>query len=83
MWYIFDRIMLLADQHDAFLVDLSGQVTLEATESSDVLATVEGIEGEVVIKTTESPAGSWLVHQVIVPGGDEELIPWSVPDTSQ
>jgi len=83
MWYLFDRIMLVADRHDAFLVDLSGPVSLEASESSDVVATVEGIEGEVVIRMTESPSGNWRVHQVIVPGGNKEQIPWSVPDGSQ
>lgn len=79
MWYVFDRIMLVADRHDAFLIDLSGPVSLEGSESSDVVATVEGVEGEIVIRMTESPSGNWRVHQVIVPGGDEELIPWSVP----
>lgn len=83
IWFVFDRIMLLADRHDAFLIDLSGQVTLEATETAEVLASVEGIEGEVVIRMTESPDGNWRVHQVIVPDGDEEVIPWSVPDPSQ
>ena len=80
VWYFFDAFMLVADEHDAFHIDLSGQVTLEPTESSDVLASVEGIDGEIVIKMTESPGGDWRVYQVIVPGGDAEDFPWSVPN---
>jgi hypothetical protein len=85
----FDDLMLGAEKRSAFLVDLSGRVTLEAIGAPkavdehhvvDVTATVEGVEGEVVFRTVQVPvSGKWRVLQVIVPGGNEELIPWSVP----
>lgn len=81
-WYIFDRIMLLADANDALLIDIV-PVSLTAGESTgdraDVVAELEGIEGDVTIRLTKSPRGDWRVRQVIVPGGDETQIPWSVP----
>lgn len=82
-WYVFDRIMLMAERHDAFLVDLRGGVTIsESTEDvgeATVTATVDGIEGEVEFRLTLSPVGKWRVRQVVVPGGDESRIPWSAP----
>jgi len=83
MWYLFDRMMLLADRHDAFLIDLSGEMTVtdETVEEdhTDVSATVVGIDGVVTFRMAQAPSGRWRVVQVIVPGGDEESIPWSTP----
>jgi len=84
-WYIFDRIMLFADRHDAFLIDLSGPVNVTGEGPStgwgytDLTAEVEGIEGDVTFRMTETPSGRWQVFQVIVPGGEEQSIPWAVP----
>jgi len=74
--------MMIANRNDAYLIDLSGNVT-PGNESSvgddaEVVSVVEGIEGEVRFRLTQSPSGRWRVHQVIVPGGDEDIIPWSV-----
>ncbi|MCP4964770.1 MAG: hypothetical protein GY926_06000, partial [bacterium] len=81
-WYVFDRIMQLADANDALLIDVS-PLSLTAGETTgdtaDVVAELEGIEGEVIIRLSKSPKGNWRVRQVIVPGGDETQIPWSVP----
>jgi len=84
-WYIFDRIMLLADRHDAFLIDLSGQVNVTGESPSagwgytDLTAEVEGIDGDVTFRMTQAPSGRWQVFQVIVSGGEEQSIPWAVP----
>jgi hypothetical protein len=82
-WNIFSQIMMIADRNDAYLIDLSGEVTVGGEslvgEDVDVLSTVDGIEGEVRFRVTKSPSGRWRVHQVIVPGGDQDMIPWSVP----
>lgn len=82
-WYIFDGIMMIADDHDAYLIDLSGEITLgeesQVGEDVEVSSVVEGIEGEVRFRLVQSPSGRWRVFQVIVPGGDETAIPWSVP----
>jgi hypothetical protein len=86
-WYVFDSIMLAAKADSALLIDLSGETVIERVEDSqtksgetavDVVARVEGTEGEVVFRMTQAPSGRWRVYQVIVPGGDEELVPWAV-----
>jgi hypothetical protein len=87
LWYLFDSLMLLADRHQAFLIDLSGpvEITGETTEGpfdyTDVTARVAGIEGEVTFRMSQAPSGRWRVFQVIVPGGDTRLVPWAVPTT--
>jgi len=82
-WYIFDEFMMIADRNDAYLIDLSGDVTLgeesHVGDDVEVSSVVEGIDGEVRFRLTQSPSGRWRVYQVIVPGGDETAIPWSVP----
>lgn len=97
--YIFDSIMLFAEEQDAFLVDLRGDVQILRTEDNtipayddpeadsedetplpvvDVIASVEGIEGEVTFRMVPTPSNRWQVMQVIVPGGDEKMLPWSI-----
>lgn len=82
-WYLFDVMMTTADEHDAYLIDLSGAVTIseesQAGDDAEVSTVVEGINGDVRFRLVQSPTGRWRVYQVIVPGGDEDLIPWSVP----
>lgn len=86
MWYLFDRLMSLADNNDALLIDLSspeslGPEDITADGEATAAGEFEGIDGTVTIRLTENSLGRWLVHQIIVPGGDEEQIPWSVPPT--
>jgi hypothetical protein len=82
-WYLFDRFMLVADEHDALLLDLSNEASFGEGEVDGERATVRAemsrVEGEVTFHLTRSPGGRWHVHQVVVPGGDEAAIPWSVP----
>jgi len=82
-WYLFDRMMLFAGRHDAFLIDLTGNVIVTdqkvEADHTDVTATVAGIEGTVTFRMTLSPSGRWRVQQVIVAGGDTKSIPWSTP----
>ncbi len=101
--YLFDSIMLFAEERDAFLIDLRGDVeilrqedtTIEAYDDPedgdddetplpavDVIASVEGIQGEVSFRMVPTPSGRWQILQVIVPGGDEEVMPWSVVSES-
>jgi hypothetical protein len=89
MMFWFDELMLGAEKHSAFLIDLRGRehisgrrpaTTDEGYPAIDVTATVEGISGEVAFRTVQIPSsGKWRVFQVVVPGGNEEFIPWSVP----
>lgn len=83
MWWVFDQLMLVADEHDAFLIDLSDVAGLELGDTNDDEATVigefDGIDDPIQIVLRKDQADRWLVHQVIVPNGNEEQIPWSVP----
>jgi hypothetical protein len=87
-WFAFDQIMLTAKERSALLIDLSGKITVADSQDSktvdgdaavDVTARVEGIEGEVIFRMVQAPSGRWRVFQVVVPGGDEEIVPWAVP----
>lgn len=81
-WYVFDQVMLLADRHGAFPIDLSGKVTLGDAriegESAALTASVTGIGDGVEFRLERSPSGRWKVLQVLLPGGDPEAIPWGV-----
>jgi hypothetical protein len=84
-WYFFDLFMLMADENDAFLIDLSTDVELgdlnQSEDEADVSASVAGIDGDVAIHLTRNAHGRWRVRQVIAPRGNEDQIPWSVPST--
>jgi hypothetical protein len=89
--FLFDTVMLDAAEHDALLIDLGGDVTVGSSKQSttkyddpavDVTTKVDGIEGDVVFRMVQSHSERWRVFQVIVAGGDEEKIPWSVPSTT-
>lgn len=86
--YLFDVLTLAAIENDGLLIDLRREVEILGSEPSqtssgdpavDVRAVVEGIDGKVIFRTVTAPSGRWRVQQVIVPGGDVEQIPWSVP----
>lgn len=84
-FYLFDTIMLAAKEHSAFMVDLNGNLSIaqvnkvDGARQADVYATVEGIEGEVLFRLEQAPSGRWRITQLVLPGGDEMLIPWAVP----
>jgi hypothetical protein len=86
-WYIFDQIMLAAKRHDVLLIDLSGEVKIldsrivglmDYDQAVEVASEVEGIQGEVVFRMIQAPSGNWRVYQVILPGGDVDMVPWAV-----
>ncbi|MDA0243446.1 MAG: hypothetical protein OT477_08525 [Chloroflexi bacterium] len=85
--HMFDTVMLAVKKHNAFSIDLRGEVTIEQTkpwtfsftQGADVLTRVAGIEGTVTFIMVQAPSGRWRVQQVIVPGGDKTQIPWSIP----
>jgi len=88
IWGGFSELMEIAETHSAFLIDLRGEVAVSGTadgplspdgrETIDVLASVEGIDGTTVFRMVQAPSGRWRVLQVVVPGGDEDLLPWSI-----
>ena len=86
--YVFDQFMLAARKHSAFLIDLTGPVEILSSEPSsttrddpaiDVTVRVERIEEEVVFRMVQAPSGRWRVYQVILTGGDVEMVPWAIP----
>lgn len=83
--YHFDGLMMTAKEHSAFIIDLSGEIGMKDrvpasnNQYVDLVTVVDGIDGDVVFRLVQSPSKRWRVLQVIVPGGDETLIPWSVP----
>ena len=84
----FDDSMLEAKKHNAFAIDLQGEVTIEQTEpwaehtrkGIDVLTRVAGIEGTVRFRMIQALSGRWRVEQVIAPSGDETNTSWPVPE---
>ena len=83
-WYVFDQMMLLAEENEALLIDLEPEGLNAGTVNDDGTATVvgefAGIDGEVTIHLTESPDGRWRVQQVMPPNGDPDSVPWGVTD---
>jgi hypothetical protein len=86
--YRFDTFMFSAKQHSALYIDLDGEVVIQETKVSEhaeygpvteVVTNVDGIDGPVVFRMRQSVSGRWRVLQVILPGGDEDLLPWAVP----
>lgn len=82
---IFDEVMVLAEANDAFVIDLRGVSLNDAEPEAFEQADLSGysIEGRladgspVTFILAQSPSGRWRVHQVIVPGGDVDILPWS------
>jgi hypothetical protein len=96
--YLFDSVMLYAEEQDAFPIDLRGEVEILRTEESivpapssaedsdddetplpaiDVIVSTED-QGELRFRMVQVPSGRWRVYQVIVPGGDEQRLPWAI-----
>lgn len=79
---IFDEVMLVAEANDAFVIDLRGAHDLGEPElgPDGTTAQVEARLADgtpVTFALTLSPSGRWRVRQVIVPGGDTDVLPWS------
>ncbi len=70
-WWLFDQIMLIADENDGFVIDLSGDLVIKNEElgigTAVVAAEVAGIAGEVEFDLRESGTGRWQIERVSVP----------------
>ena len=89
--YEFDELMLAAQAHDLMLVDLGGKLTIQSTQeardtvgnpATDVLIQSSRYAEPLVFHMVQAPSGKWRVYQVIIPGGNEEFVPWAVRDIS-
>ncbi len=93
IWFLFDEMMLAAKKHDGLLIDLSGTVTIQSAQESetlledydglviDVIAAVDGIEGDVTFRMVQAPSGRWRVYQVLLPNAAGGMYgPWAVPE---
>lgn len=77
-WYTFDQIMLYAASEDDLLIDLRGDLDILRSEDHgeviDVIATVDGVSGEVVFRVVTGGDGRWRVYLVSAP--DEGIDSW-------
>lgn len=89
--YEFDELMLAAQAHDLMLVDLGGKLTVQGTEeardtagnpATDVIIESSRYDEPLVFRMVQAPSGKWRVYQVIIPGGNEDYVPWAVRDFS-
>jgi len=82
-WYWFDALMLVADEYDAFTIDLSGpvQITDEMVDGDEVELSAEaaGIEGTVTLHMAKSFKGRWRVREVTIGGEGEPTVVWPDP----
>ena len=83
-WYWFDALMLVADEYDAFTIDLSGpvQITDEMVDGDGVELSAEaaGIEGTVTLHMARSFKGRWRVREVATGGDGERPVVWPDPN---
>ena len=82
-WFLFDALMLVADEYDAFVIDLSGPVrvtdeTVDGDEA-ELSAEVAGIEGTVTLHMEKSFKGNWRVRDVTIGGEEEPPVVWPRP----
>ncbi len=80
-WYWFDALMLAADEHDTFIIDLSGPVritkeTVDGDDAAELSAEAAGIEGVMTLHMAKSPKGSWRVYEVTIGGQEEPAVVW-------
>ena len=86
-WYLFDALMLAADEYNAFTIDLSGPVrvtdqTLDGDEA-ELSAEAAGIEGTVTLQMERSVKGRWRVRGVTMGGEGEPPIVWPDPNAGR
>lgn len=84
MWRAFDEIMLLADENDALLIDITELESLEldnaaASGEASVVVEMKGSDEDLLINLTQAEDDRWFVRQVVAPEGDPDSIPWAVP----
>ena len=82
-WYLFDALMLAADEHDAFIIDLSGPVRITDEridgDEAELSAEAAGIEGTVTFHMEKSFKGSWRVREITVGDEGEPAVVWPRP----
>ncbi len=75
--------MLVADEYDAFIIDLSGpvRVTDETVDGDEAELTVDaaGVEGTVILRMEKSFKGRWRVRDVTTVGETEPALVWPRP----
>lgn len=82
-WYLFDALMLAADEYDAFIIDLSGPVRITDNtvdgDEAELFAEAAGIGGIVTLHMAKSFKGSWRVREVTVGDEGEPAVVWPRP----
>ncbi len=82
-WYLFDALMLAADEYDAFIIDLSGPVRITDTtvdgDEAELSAEAAGIEGTVTLHMTKSFKGSWRIREITMGAEGDQPVVWPRP----
>ncbi len=81
-WRIFDNLMLVADQYDAFLIDIGELKSARPIDSAEdgtasIAVVFQGSDEEVIFNLVRGEQDRWFVQQVVALGGDIERIPWA------
>ena len=86
-WHLFDALMFAADEHDAFIIDLSGPVRVTGQmvdgDEAKLSAGAAGIEGTVTLHMEKSLKGSWRVRSVTMGSDGEPPIVWPDPNAGR
>jgi len=86
-WHLFDALMFAADEHDAFIIDLSGPVRVTGQmvdgDEAKLSAGAAGIEGTVTLHMETSLKGSWRVRSVTMGSDGEPPIVWPDPNAGR
>ena len=86
-WHLFDALMFAADEHDAFIIDLSGpvRVTDQMVDSGEAELSAEaaGIEGTVTLQMEKWFEGRWRVRSVTMGSDGERPVVWPDPNAGR
>jgi hypothetical protein len=59
------------------------EIELEGTKYVDIAVNIEDEIETMTFRMVQSPSQRWRVYQVILPGGNEELVPWAIPEDAE
>ena len=86
-WHLFDALMFAADEHDAFIIDLSGPVRVTDQmvdgDEAELSAEASGIEGTVTLQMEKWFEGSWRVRIVTIGSDGERPVVWPDPNAGR
>jgi len=86
-WHLFDALMFAADEHDAFIIDLSGPVRVTDQmvdgDEAEISAEAAGIDASVTLHMEKSFEGRWRVRSVTMDSDGERPVVWPDPNAGR